>query len=381
MSKTFFAPGKPLTSTWLNGSQYFGSISPGITFTSNPINDWQYPLLLSTSIDVADFSNTFVARSGNTIIDGIKTFTSIPVSPTPSLATLSGTQVVNIDYFQGALSNRLASESYVTTGTTQTISGQKTFADIRVPSIPFFPDQPISKSYADTSYIDTTTTQNITGQKTFASIKVPLTPSSTNDPVSLQYFNNSAVKTTGNQVISGTKTFDDPRVPLTATTTNSAVSKSHLEGYAVSLSGTQTISGVKTFASPITIPNAVQLTEAVNLQQLNAATSGFRSGSFYISSVGGIKIISGKVATGVKNWAAGGPITDIITYPAPSGDWTGFLQPPVISLSYEGPASATLDYLYVLQTPAPTVNNFTWQADAGGIPSSSITIHYIAMGV
>lgn len=177
-----FFPGKTVTSEFLNSGQYYGITNPGISFVANPINYWQYPLLDTRSIDYTDFSATFVTSVGNSLITGIKSFTSSPLFPTPVLGS-DNNQAANTNFVNLAITTAFASNTFVDLLSTQTVTGSKTFLNLSVPLTANFPGSPISKDYADNNLVNTTTSQVISGEKVFASVvKVP-TPISAGDAV------------------------------------------------------------------------------------------------------------------------------------------------------------------------------------------------------
>lgn len=161
MSKTIFHPGKALTSKWLNASQYLGPSNPGIVFKANPINDFEYPLLKATALDLVNFNQYFVSATTNQPVSGVKAFTAIPTIPTATAT--SGLQAVNIDYLNTA--------GFVKLTANQTVSGTKTFTDLR--------------NLQTQSYVQ-------------------------DSVVNIAYFNEYAVTTINNQTVAGVKTFSEP---------------------------------------------------------------------------------------------------------------------------------------------------------------------------
>lgn len=197
MTKTIFHPGRAVTTSWLNASQYLGPSNPGVVFVSNPINDWEYPLIQTASLDLPDLQNYFVTRSANQLIDGVKTFSSIPEFPESTQA--SGAQGVNVNRLNtslGALATALNSSittlstdlntNFVTLATNQTLTGTKNFTSLTVPVTPAGPTAPIAKQYYEDNTVLLTGAQTIMGTKTFADIQVP-SPNSNADAVNLGY--------------------------------------------------------------------------------------------------------------------------------------------------------------------------------------------------
>jgi hypothetical protein len=195
MSKTIYWSGKAVSTNWLNSSQYLGPSNPGVAFVANPIGDWEYPLLKGASLDLTDFANYFVARSGNQQIAGVKSFTSIPEFPTSVLAT--GNQGVNV--------SRLSTDlSTLSVGLSAQIASNNATNVAAIAAL---------STDLNTNFVTLATTQAITGTKNFTNISVPATPSIGTSPISLTYFDTKAVQVTGNQAIAGTKTFADIKVP------------------------------------------------------------------------------------------------------------------------------------------------------------------------
>lgn len=299
MSRTIFHPGKALTTSWLNSSQYIGPSNPGVVFVSNPTEDWQYPLLKTTSLDLPNFSQYFVATTGNQSIDGIKSFTSIPTFPTSTAITgndgvnitrlttdLETTRASIVDEISTIASDNTAAISvlstnlntnFVTLAGGQTITGAKTFDNILVPNTPVVGSSPISLQHYTANTVLTNGDQSIQGTKYFENLTIPLTPALPENPVSLQFFNDTAVLDTGNQTIAGIKTFLDPRVPLVPLNTASPISLDYFNtnvaaagANAVLTSGDQTIDGIKTFLDSPVVPTATANSQAVNLGQLTS---------------------------------------------------------------------------------------------------------------
>lgn len=247
--KTIFYSGKAVTVSYLNSAQYLGPSNPGVVFVPNPINDWEYPLLKSTSLDLPDLGAYFVTTTANQVIDGTKAFTSIPEFPASTLT--AGLQGVNV--------TRLATD--LTTLNTA-LSSQ-----IQVNNAAL--NAGISAIAADlnTNYVSLATTQTITGAKTFTDIKIAAAPTGPLTPISLGYFDSNAVQLLGNQTIGGTKTFVDIQVPA---------------------------------------PNAAN--DAVNLAFLQAALTNNPQVSANCLKIGNIQIIFGKT-TVAGSWTSGGFLT------------------------------------------------------------------------
>jgi hypothetical protein len=185
MAKTIFTAGRAVTASWLNSSQYLGPSNPGVVFVANPINDFEYPLLKASSLDLPNLFGYFVGTTSDQNVDGEKTFLISPRVPTATNS--SGTQVVNIDRLNTDLNG-------VTSTTTSLITSLAT--DL------------------STNYVKIAETQTITGSKKFDSITVPLLPSSSDAPISSNYFNTNAVLRYNDQIIDGLKTFNVcPQVP------------------------------------------------------------------------------------------------------------------------------------------------------------------------
>jgi hypothetical protein len=163
-----FYPGKAVTTQWLNESQYFGPSAPGISFVQNPIDFWQYPLLTTDSIDVANFANAFVLKGGNITITGTKTFSTSPQVPTPTVGD-SSNKAASTEFVAVAVSSAVSGGNFVDLASTQTLTGFKTFQNIAVPLVPSFPNSPISFDYADNNYVSVTGNENVGGIKIFGS--------------------------------------------------------------------------------------------------------------------------------------------------------------------------------------------------------------------
>lgn len=149
MAKRIYFSGRSVTVDWLNASQYLGPSNPGVVFVSNPVNDFEYPLLKASSFDLTNIQNYFVATTTSQTVDGEKTFLVPPKVPNTTATT--GTQAVNIDRLNTdltnlntllsttfnagltALTNNLVT-NYATLGTTQSITGKKTFT--QAPIVP-----------------------------------------------------------------------------------------------------------------------------------------------------------------------------------------------------------------------------------------------------
>lgn len=171
MAKIIFQAGTAVTARWLNASQFLGPGNPGVVFKANPTNDWEYPLLTTNSINVSNFSNSFLSKNSNATVGGIKTFSASPLIPTPS-SLADVLSAVNIDYVNTYVSGSLAAANFVDIGSVQTITGIKTFNDLRVDITPDFADSPISRQYAVDNLVAVTGNQNISGTKSFADCRV-----------------------------------------------------------------------------------------------------------------------------------------------------------------------------------------------------------------
>lgn len=381
MAKRFFFPGKVVTSEWLNKSQFYGPGNPGVIFTANPANDWEYPLLKTTSIDLPDFSSTFVRVNGNVTVNGIKTFTNSPIVPTVSSLITTGQQAANIDYVNTAIVDSLTNSGFVTLGTVQTITGIKTLDDVRVPATPLFANSPVAKDYLDNFYVDIQNAQSITGEKTFTSIKVPSTPADNNDPISKLYLESNYVDISNPQTITGVKTFNDISVPLTPNSAADPVSFTYWATNTVDLTNNQAIGGVKTFAQSPVVPNATLPNQAVNFSQL--AGTFITTGADYLLLPGGVKVCWG-VETGLVSGA-------IISFP-PQVNFTSL---PTILLTPDVPTSpyqrASLD-ITNSSTTQFTVNGVTFNyggyAGYGGdgaygvsVIPTGVKVHWLAIGL
>lgn len=182
MTKTIYHPGKALTSKWLNSSQHLGPSNPGVVFTANPVNDWEYPLLKATSLDLVNFNQYFVSATTDQTIGGLKTFTSIPTIPTAT--TTSGTQAVNIDYINSA--------GFVRLTTDQTVSGAKTFIDLRnTTTQSFVPDSVVNIAYFNEFAVTTNNPQTILGTKTFNQTPIITAPTIPTHATNKQYVDNA----------------------------------------------------------------------------------------------------------------------------------------------------------------------------------------------
>lgn len=196
MTKTIFYSGKAVTVSYLNSAQYLGPSNPGVVFVPNPINDWEYPLLKSTSLDLPNLGAYFVATTANQSIDGTKIFTSIPEFPASTLTT--GSQGVNV--------TRLVTDlTALNTALSSQIAANNATLNAGISAI---------AADLNTNYVSLSTAQAITGTKTFTDIKIPATPTGPLAPISLGYFGSNAVQLVGDQTIDGTKTFTtSPQVP------------------------------------------------------------------------------------------------------------------------------------------------------------------------
>jgi hypothetical protein len=307
MTKTIFAPGRAVSTTWLNGSQYLGPANPGVVFVANPVNDWEYPLLKGTSIDLPDFAQYFVARSGAQSIDDVKTFTSIPVFPTSIQTTgLQGVNVTRLNTDLNSLSGTLTAAftaqnaintaaisalttnlntNFVTLATTQSITGAKNFTDLQT-SAPTLPANPVTLQYFNDFGVRNSGDQTVNGIKTFTSLKIPNIPTVAADPVNLFYFNDNAVTLSSNQTINGTKTFSDIQVP-TPNSTNDAVPLAFLQAAIASTAtvnclkfgnfqiifGITPITGVWSAGGPLTTGSSNYITYAPSMSAFTSITA------------------------------------------------------------------------------------------------------------
>jgi len=338
MTKTIFHPGKSVTTTWLNGSQYLGPSNPGVVFVPNPVNDWEYPLLKGTSVDLLDFSQYFVARSGDQSIDDVKTFTSIPTFPTSTQST--GLQGVNV--------TRLITElTTLTTAFNNSLAG----------------------------YVTLGTNQTISGTKTFSALEVPLVPIGPTSPVSLQHFDDNAVKNTGNQTINGTKSFADIQVPANPTGLTAPVSLQYFQDNAVINTGTQTVNGAKTFAN-LLLPDPTAPTQAVNKQTLDAALAALIPVTKTNNNInfGNLQIVWGQTQI-FGSWGAVGPLgTGVSNISAYAPGAAPFVQ----ILSY----SAVVDRLVPLQMLVSLTTVEFWADDLASAPQPNDgTIAWIIIGL
>jgi len=145
------------------------------------------------------------------IVSNVATFLNPPLCST---APTTGNMLCNKNYVDSVVPSLT---NYVTTDTTQTITGQKTFDNagnsfVQPPSCSVAPttgNMLCNKNYVDSaigsaSYVTLTTTQtNITGQKTFSNASNSFTGSFTGSGSALT----GVILTTGNQTAAGTKTF------------------------------------------------------------------------------------------------------------------------------------------------------------------------------
>jgi hypothetical protein len=135
------------------------------------LGDNDHPQYLLTTGKAADAdkldnidSTGFVQTSGNQTVDGIKTFSSIPVLPSTNPSTAN--QAVRKGYAdatylgitaKAADSDKLDgvdSTGYVNTTGTQTINGAKTFGTLpTLPTTTPTANQAVRKGYADTAYL------------------------------------------------------------------------------------------------------------------------------------------------------------------------------------------------------------------------------------
>lgn len=166
------------------------------------VNGYTTPSITLNSTDVGAVSLTL-----DQTVAGIKTFSSSPVVPTPSLA------------------GQAAPKSYVDAGVgtavtltgNQTIGGTKTFSVIPVlpASDPTTANQAARKSYIDTldgANLKLATAQTISGVKTFSVSPIVPTPTTGTQAATKAYVDSgdaTAVLLTGAQTVAGIKTFTD----------------------------------------------------------------------------------------------------------------------------------------------------------------------------
>ena len=109
-------------------------------------------------------ASDFVEIVGNQIIDGVKTFTSPPVS---TISPTENTQIPNKQYIDAVKATLVDKTS------AETIGGVKTFSSVPVcATLPSSNSQLANKQYVDTgnsNQVTTNTTQTISGVKTFSS--------------------------------------------------------------------------------------------------------------------------------------------------------------------------------------------------------------------
>lgn len=238
-------------------------------------------------VDGLDDEN--VKLTGDQTIAGIKTFSSSPIVPTPTLDTQAanksyvddGDQAVT-DYVDG-----LDAANVKLTGD-QTIAGIKTFTSIPVgPAVDPTTDNQLTRKF----YVDALDAANVklTGDQTVNGIKdfqtSPLVPTPTTAAqaapkgyvdfgdaanaadiadvaADLATLDASVVKLTDDQTVNGIKTFGSiPVLPGTdPVAANEATRKAYvdaLDAQNVKLTGAQTITGLKTFTSTVQIDSAV----------------------------------------------------------------------------------------------------------------------------
>ena len=151
-------------------------------------------------------ASDFVEIVSNQTIDGVKTFTSPPVS---TIAPTENTQIANKQYVDSV------GATLVDKTTAETIAGIKTFSSVPVCSTqPSSNSQLANKEYVDSvsnTLVDKTSAETIAGIKTFSSVPVCSTqPSSNSQLANKEYVdtgNSNQVTTNTTQTISGVKTF------------------------------------------------------------------------------------------------------------------------------------------------------------------------------
>jgi hypothetical protein len=146
------------------------------------VNDWEYPLLKATALDLVNFNNYFVSATTNQTLGGLKNFTTIPTFPTATAT--SGLQAVNIDYLNNA--------GFVRLTTDQTVSGVKTFTDLRnVTTQPLVPDSVVNIAYFDLKGVTINDDQTIFGSKTFNQVPIIPAPTISSHATNKQYVDNA----------------------------------------------------------------------------------------------------------------------------------------------------------------------------------------------
>jgi hypothetical protein len=165
-------------------------------------------------LELAGVGHQYIVTIGGVnvyqIVSDVATFLNPPLCSTPPT---TGNMLCNKTYVDSVVPSLT---NYVTTDTTQTITGQKTFNNagnsfVQPPSCSVAPttgDMLTNKTYVDGaitsgSFVTTNTTQTITGQKTFNNAGNSFTGSFTGSGSALT----GVILTTGNQTASGTKTF------------------------------------------------------------------------------------------------------------------------------------------------------------------------------
>lgn len=318
--KTIFYSGKAVTVSYLNSAQYLGPSNPGVVFVPNPINDWEYPLLKSTSLDLPNLGAYFVTTTANQSIDGTKAFTSIPEFPASTLtAGLQGVNVTRLVTDLTALNTALSSQ----------IAANNVALNAGISAI---------AADLNTNYVSLATTQAITGAKTFTAIKIPATPIGPLEPISLGYFDSNTVKLTGNQTITGTKTFVDIQVP-----------NPNAAGDAVNLGTMQTANAAinnSIEAMVTSIPAGVTLDNSYKIQAGTVTTTG--------------------------NIGAGGTISGFVDFP------TAFSSPPVVTATVAGIGLSSLNT--DINNPT-TATRWSWKLDGPSNGGVAGVINWIAVGV
>lgn len=217
--------------------------------------------------------------------------------------------------------------------------------------------------------VTTDTTQTISGEKTFTiSPKVP-SPTSSTDAVNKSYVDalnpTGVVYTTGDQSVSGVKIFlQSPLVPL-ATQAQQAVSLQQLNALGVSMGP---VSG---FAGVLSINGSTGAASgAVYLQGAGTVT---------VSQCGAVFTVSGITAGLTQFYSAQVPLPSGITglsYTFPAGSGFGFAATPTVtdSLVLTGSNGGFVNrYIYGLNTSGFNV------AFSSAIPSSDFVYHFDAI--
>jgi hypothetical protein len=322
MLKTPFYPGRAVTTEFLNSSQFFGPGNPGISFVANPLNFWEYPLLDLTNLDTNSLDARYITKGGNVSITGTKTFLSAPRVPDQVLGT-SDSSAANTQFVIDEINSSITSGGFVDLGSTQIITGLKTFVAIRVPLVPLFVDSPVSLSYSSLNFVHNTGNENIAGTKTFG---------------------------------------NSPQVP-TPLLAPDATPKSYVDGLNGLLSGL--ISTLQT-----------QMLAVLAVVTGLTFVSGSYPGNLYTSPFFYIKFPNNMKLLWIRD-AGSAASNETITFPSVAQGFPGFANPPTIWCNNLGPATN----LFSVSVDGVTSTAFNKRSETFGNPSAGAAVNILALGV